>query len=170
MHQYKYRIQHLLKHRVYTLCGREKLRRYTCILSIRNARHNACRAFRTISCKGAIGRAVIGGYIRGILRRIGAQRIAAQSPLYALFFPPLSFSRKKKVVKNEQLKYLSIYLDRGSAISPLNADITNNYITFPNTIDRGSAISSPLTQTKQLTTSPFQLLLTAAAKFDLFET
>ena len=57
-----------------------------------------------------------GGYIRGRLRRIGAQRIAAQSPLYALFFPPLSFSRKKKVVKNEQPKYLSIYFDRGSEI------------------------------------------------------
>ncbi len=50
------------------------------------------------------------------------------------------FSRKKKVVKNEQPKYLSIYLDRGSVISPLNADITNNYITFPNTIARGSEI------------------------------
>ncbi|MFR3310445.1 MAG: hypothetical protein ACLTTQ_07710, partial [Christensenellales bacterium] len=79
-------------------------------------------------------------------------------------------SRKKKVVKKEQPKYLSIYFDRGSAISPSNTDITNKYITFPNTIDRGSAISSPLTQTKQLTTSPFQLLLTAAARFDLFET
>ena len=135
MHQYKCRIQHLLKHRVYTLCGREKLRRYTCILSIRNARHNACRAFRTISCKGAIGRAVIGGYIRGILRRIGAQRIAAQSPLYALFFPPLSFSRKKKVVKNEQLKYLSIYhrpQQRNQSFSDTDK------ITFPNTFDRAA--------------------------------
>ena len=49
-----------------------------------------------------------GGYIRGRLRRIGAKRIAAQSPLYALFFPPLSFSRKKKVVKKEQLYPLFI--------------------------------------------------------------
>ena len=57
-----------------------------------------------------------GGYIRGKLRRIGAKRIAAQSPLCALFFPPLSFSRKKKVVKNEQPKYLSICFDRGSEI------------------------------------------------------
>ena len=43
------------RNRVYTLCEREKLRRYTCILSIRNARHNACRAFRTITCLYAIG-------------------------------------------------------------------------------------------------------------------
>jgi len=45
----------------------------------------------------------------------------------------LSFSGKKKAEK-EQLKYLSIYLDRGSVIS------------------------SPLTQTKQITTSPFHIL------------
>ena len=133
-----------LRHSVYESTVCEKAELYTCILQIRNARHNACRAFRTIARQVAIGWAVIGGYIRGRLRRIGAQRIAAQSPLYALFFPPLSFSRKKKVVKNEQPKYLSIYLDRGSVIS------------------------SPLTQTKQITISPFQILLTAAARFDPF--
>ena len=33
-----------------------------------------------------------------------------------------------------------MYFDRGSVISPLNADITNNYITFPSTIARGSEI------------------------------
>ena len=44
-----------------------------------------------------------GGYIRGKLRRIGAKRIAAQSPLCLLFFPTLSFSGKKKALKNEQL-------------------------------------------------------------------
>ena len=122
---------------------------YACILQIRNARHNACRAFRTISCKGAIGRAVIGGYIRGILRRIGAQRIAAQSPLYALFFPPLSFSRKKKVVKKEQPKYLSIYhrpRQRNQSFFDINK--INHYITI----------------------SLLQLLLTAAARFDLLNT
>ena len=59
-----------------------------------------------------------GGYIRGRLRRIGAKRIAAQSPLYALFFPPLSFSRKKKVVKSEQLNYFYIYF------RPRQRDIT----------------------------------------------
>ena len=37
----------------------------------------------------------------------------------------------------------------------------NNYNICPYTSDRGSVISSPLTQTKQITTSPFQLLLTA---------
>ena len=108
--QFKLSMLLKLRHRVYESTVCEKAELYTCILSIRNARHNACRAFRTISCKGAIGRAVIGGYIRGILRRIGAQRIAAQSPLYALFFPPLSFSRKKKVVKNEQLNLFFKYL------------------------------------------------------------
>ena len=40
-----------------------------------------------------------GGYIRGKLRRIGAKRIAAQSPLCLLFFPTLSFSGKKKAKK-----------------------------------------------------------------------
>ena len=116
--QLKFSMLLKLRHRVYESTVCEKAELYTCILQIRNARHNACRAFRTIARQVAIGWAVIGGYIRGRLRRLGAKRLAAQSPLYALFFPPLSFSRKKKVVKNEQPKYLSIYLDRGSVISP----------------------------------------------------
>ena len=63
-----------------------------------------------------------------------------------VLFLPLSFYAKKKVVKNEQPKYLSIY-HRPQQRNQFSSDTdkTNNHITFPNTFDR-------------------------AAKFDLFET
>ena len=47
------------------LSVREKAELYTCILKIRNARHNTCRAFRTIACQVAIGLAVIRGIYKG---------------------------------------------------------------------------------------------------------
>ena len=80
-----------------------------------------------------------GEYIKGETAPNRSEANRGAIPLYACFSLELSFSGKKKAEK-EQLKYLSIYLDRGSVISPLNADITNNYITFLNTIDRGSEI------------------------------
>ncbi len=40
--------------------------------------------------------------------------ILSAVPSYACFSLELSFSGKKKAEKNEQLKYISIYLDRGS--------------------------------------------------------
>ena len=74
-----------------------------------------------------------GEYIKGETAPNRSEANRGAIPLYACFSLELSFSGKKKAEK-EQLKYLSIYLDRGSVIS------------------------SPLTQTKQITTSPFHIL------------
>ena len=95
---------------MYTLCKREKLKFKTWYSFLETGGLTLADRFGYKPILSLSAEQSSGGYIRGRLRRIGAKRIAAQSPLYALFFPPLSFSRKKKVVKNEQLKYLSIYL------------------------------------------------------------
>ncbi len=62
------------------------------------------------------GRYIRGGTGAAICSRMRAS--LAPPPLMRAFLSPLSFSRKKKVVKIEQLKSLSIYLDRGSEILP----------------------------------------------------
>ena len=57
-----------------------------------------------------------GRYIRGETAPNRSEANRGAIPLYACFSLELSFSGKKKAEKNEQLKYISIYLDRGSEI------------------------------------------------------
>ena len=81
------------------------------------------------------GRYIRGGTGAAICSRMRAS--LAPPPLMPAFLWSFLFQVKRKRKKNNYniCPYTS---DRGSVISPLNADITNNYITFPNTIDRAA--------------------------------
>ena len=119
-----------LRHRVYESTVCEKAELYTCILQIRNARHNTCRAFRTITRLCAIGWAVQRGIHKGETAPNRSEANRGAIPLYACFSLELSFSGKKKAEK-EQLKYLSIYLDRDSEIWPFRQKQHSSATTCP---------------------------------------